>query len=420
MSRPKSMPIDTVVLQLHSGQFRLRDKNRFNEAKSHSAQGYSANSKLAREYARSWRKRGVYCPLVELKTSKQGLKEPKTTLEMQASYPKMVHGTNLFDADRSDLPTFWERTLFFFGDLGVDTAVSELEVAIVRRADFSKIIKLPDYLGRADEVVRILRQFDCKPESEFRDKEYDNGKKGISAQFYNTTQGYTAYDKLSHILVDGYTAQELNIKQLYEQNLIKRDSLRFELALNRKDSFEALVRRRVKTGKKKDFHLSEILDEDLSKGILCDVFEKVYSDTTVGLVTLSQMEEHELFARLERSEMSQAKQQQLYYWVRMATKFGIAGTWEQMERKYRGGSVGRLKGEVALMLQELGKISGDTPNLIEFIRSEHRKFEMVKPPPQLLNYFSTATKPHEPKKQPPKVDGGSRQTAKKAENDRLF
>jgi hypothetical protein len=177
----------------------------------------------------------------------------------------------------------------------------------------------------------------------------------------------------------------MKLKELYEQGKLKRNALRFELSLQRKDSFEAVVNRRVKTGKKKDFYLEEILDEDMARAILSDAFEKVFSKVAVGLISLSQMEDNRLWAYLDNSGLSQNKQEKLYYWARMATKSGIAGTWEQMSLKLKGGSVGQRKKEVALALQELGAISGNVPNLVDFLRVEHEKFETIKPKGKLLD-----------------------------------
>ena len=95
------------------------------------------------------------------------------------------------------------------------------------------------------------------------------------------------------------------------------------------------------------------------------------------------MEDNKLWAYLEVSGLSQTKQEKLYYWVRMATKFGIAGTWEQLGLKHKGGSVARRKKEIALIIGELGHISGNVPNLIDFLRAEHKKFEIIKPKSEL-------------------------------------
>lgn len=375
--------IDSVVLQLHSGQFKLREKNRFNEAKKQQGRGFSVDTRYCSEYAKSWKKRGIYCPIFGLLTRAQGLAEPQKVLEIQVSLQKLVHGTNLFDVDGDDLDTIFQKLLFFLDDLGVVTTKEELRKAIVRRADFSKIIKLPDYLGKADEVTRLLARFNYKSQSEFRLSEYSEGSEGISIKFYNSTQGYAIYDKFGEILSQGFTKQEMTLKRLYEEGKLKRNAVKFELSLQRKDSFEAVLSRRVKTGKKKNFYLEEILDRDLARAILCDAFEKVFNNVAVGLITLSQMEDNKLRVYLESSSLSQSKQEKLYYWVRMATNFGVAGTWEQLKSKHRGGSVDRRKKEIALILQELGQISGNVPNLVDFLRAEHEKFELIKPKNEL-------------------------------------
>lgn len=138
------------------------------------------------------------------------------------------------------------------------------------------------------------------------------------------------------------------------------------------------MRTRIKS-KKKDFYLEDILKPELSKGILLKTFDTVFNSVAIGLVSLSEMDENKLWAYLENSKLSQTKQRDLFYWVRMATKNGIAGTWTELKRKFKGGSIVRKKQEIALILQELGTISGNIPNLIDFLRNKHEKFEIIKP-----------------------------------------
>lgn len=377
--------IDSVVLQLNSGQFKLREQNRFREARVQNGRGFNVNTRYSEEHSKSWRKKGIYCPMFTLPTKTKGLDGPEMFLEIQTSLPKLVWGTSLFDVDRSNLEFIWDRLLFFLEDLGVDTSKDELRKAILRRADFSKIIRLPDHLGRADDVVRTLALFNYKKQSDFQERDYCIGDAGIALKFWNSTQGYVAYDKFAEILSNGFTKQEVRLKELYEQGKLKRNAMRFELSLQRKTSFEAVVNRRVKTGKKKDFFLEEVMDDDLVHGILLDKFDEIFSRLAVGLISLSQMEDNKLWAYLDASGLSQNKQEKLYYWVRMATKSGIAGTWEQMKLKLKGGSVGQRKKEVSLALQELGTISGTIPNLVDFLRAEHERFEIIRPKGTLLD-----------------------------------
>src|SRR3989344_9473795 len=105
--------IDSAVLQLHSGQFKLREKNRFNEAKKQQGRGFSVDTRYCNEHAKSWKKRGVYCPMFGLLTRARGLTEPQEVLEIQVSLQKVVHGTNLFDVDKDDLDIIFQQLLFF-------------------------------------------------------------------------------------------------------------------------------------------------------------------------------------------------------------------------------------------------------------------------------------------------------------------
>ena len=371
--------VDSVVLQLNSDQFKLREHNRFNEGKNQLGRGFSVNTRYCNEHTKSWKKKGLYCPMFNLPTRKKGNDEPQEVLESQFSITKLLLGTNVFDTDESDLESIYKKQFSFLDDFGVDTSIENLRKQVVRRVDFSKVIRLPDYLGEADEVIKILQLFNYKLQSEFRVREYSSGSEGIAVKFLNDTQGYAIYDKMGEIISEGFTKQELKFKEMYMQGKQRRNALKFELSLQRKDSLEAVVRRRLKIDKKKDFYLSDILNRDLARGILLDKFNSVFNNVSVGLITLSQMEENRLYAYLGASNLSQIKQEKLFYWVRMATTFGIAGTWERLKVKYKGGSITRCKKEIALALQELGQLSGNVPNLIEFLRTEHEKFEIIKP-----------------------------------------
>ena len=197
-------------------------------------------------------------------------------------------------------------------------------------------------------------------------------------RFGNTTRHFTVYDKFGEILDEGYTKEEQRIIQLLKEGKLKRNALKFELSLHRKDSLEAVLRRRIKN-KKKDFTLEDVLNIDLAKGILLDDFDKVFNDTFLGLISLSEMQDSELRAYLESSGLSIKKQESLYYWVRMATNFGVAGAWGHIRQKYSGGSIDRKRKEISLMLAEVGEIRGAMPNLIGFLRQELNRFEIIKP-----------------------------------------
>lgn len=372
--------IDSAVFNLDSDQFELRQDNKLDGRKTQQGRGFVINSEYCDEHIKKLKKQGIYCPSItkaHKTNSKTGTRE---VLEIQCSLPKLLYGSSLFEIDSEDLEKIYSCLLTRLDDLGIITTKEKLQKAIIRRVDFSKIIKLPERLGEANWVVEKLAKFDYKPSSDYNFHKYNDGNHGRSIKFWNTTQGLSVYDIIGNILSNGFTKTENTIIKGFRDGIVKRTALRVELSLERKDSFEAIIRNRTKGAeKKRDFYLEDIFNESLSKKILLDIFNKVFNNSALGLITLSEMEDNVLRAYLNNSKLSVKLQEKMYYWVRMATNFGISGTWEQIKLKYNGGSVATCKKQISLILAELPKIDGGLPNLIQFLRQELEKFEAIKP-----------------------------------------
>ncbi|MCX6793407.1 MAG: hypothetical protein NTY12_05325 [Candidatus Falkowbacteria bacterium] len=370
--------IDSITIILQDDQYKLEEKNKLYGKKEIGGKGYGVSSQNCGEYLKLQHKKRRYFPSITLSNKKAGLGEIKESLEIQISLPKAIYGTNLAEIDDAQLDKIYRLLKGYLEEVGITTTIDEIKKAIIRRADFSKVIALPSYLGQANQVIHILSRFNYKQQSDFTLKEFYDGCEGIAMKFWNNTQGYCIYDKFSEIINNGYTENEKKIIASVKQNQTLRCAIKFELSLQRKTSLEAVVWRRLKNGKKKDFTLEEILNKDLAKGILLDSFNKVFDDVSTGLVSLSEMGENELLTYLDRSKITQCQQDKLFRWVRMATIFGVKGTWEKIKTNYNGGSVNRLKKEVSLILTELGEIDSKLPNLIAFLREQHEKFEIIK------------------------------------------
>ncbi|MEX1013735.1 MAG: hypothetical protein WDZ80_01075 [Candidatus Paceibacterota bacterium] len=370
--------IDSISWQLNKDQFKI-DKNhhKFDGKSIKKINGFSSKVFFCKEYRDKLTKKGTYFPLVEISQSMRGNRLDPNSLTIQSSIPKVTHGSNAYETDENDLEAIYQRHIALLNNVGVKTSVNELRQAIIRKADFSKMIILPIYLGEANQTIYKLMGFNYKPSSKFDFMNYQEGE-GTFIRFGNGTQKYTVYDKIGEIYAKGYTKTDNKIIKLVDLGEMKRNILKFELSYLRKDSFEKAMRVRI-NHKKRDFVLEDIISIDLSKNILLKAFDTVFNSIAVGLLSLSEMEENKLWAYLENSELTQNQQQYLFYWVRMATNNGIAGTWEELKRKYSGGSITRKRQEISLALQELGRISGNIPNLIDFLRSEHEKFEIIKP-----------------------------------------
>ncbi|MBD3282349.1 MAG: hypothetical protein GF387_01955 [Candidatus Portnoybacteria bacterium] len=369
--------IDSITFQLSEGQFEMKKYNKLDGLRTQRGKGFLVSSQYCEQYAKEKKKEGIYFPVITFAKRKAIRDDFKEVLEIQFSLPKLIYGTNLFEVDINDLNKIYENLLSKLDEIGIKTSSEKLEKAILKKVDFSKVIKLPDYLGTADFVINKLLMFNYKFRSQFKIKEYSNGK-GVCLSFYNTSQRYTIYDKFGEIYNLGYTNIEKKLTNDLKEGIKRKNALKFELSIQRKDSLEALLRRRI-NDKEKDFLLKDILKNELARDVLLDIFNEVFGQPALGLVCLSEMEENRLLAYLDKTKLTLAKQHKLYYWSRMTTKFGIAGTWEQLRLKCKGGSFATNKKEIALIIQELGKIDGYVPNLIEFLRAEHNTFNIIKP-----------------------------------------
>ena len=370
--------IDSIVWELQSGQYEIQDKNKLYSKRASGGKGFFNGSADSWEYSKSQHKKNRYFPFIKRATRKSGNKDEKETLEIQTSLPKAIYGTSILEVDESDYNAIIGATNGHLREAGVITATNALELATLKRVDFSKIVILPPYLGKAPQALLKLSQFNYKPSSDFNLNRYFDGDSGMGVKFWNTTQGYVIYDKIGELIQRGYTDFENDLIIKLNENQ-KRSVLKFELAIQNKRSLESVVGKRLQGKAMKNLTLQDVLNKDLAKQILLDNFIRTFDSTALGLLTLAEMQDNELLVYLEKSGLNHKKQIDLYYWVSMTTKFGIKAVWEMIADEYKGGSVTRIKKEIALALAELPKLGGNLPNLTDFLRQEHEKFELIKP-----------------------------------------
>jgi hypothetical protein len=372
--------IDSASFILNKDQFILKPDHKLDGKKTHKGRGFSIDSLFCDEYRDRLKRQGIYFPDIRQAKKTTSGNEAREGLEVTESLPKVVYGTNALEVDQNNLSEIYKKTVSYLDQIGVSTSENEIRQAILRRVDFAKIFKIVSYLGEANRAVHTLSSFDYKPRSQFNFTRFNDGGHGSSIKFWNTTQGYVIYDVIGNILTNGHTKAEQIIIDGFHSGSIKRSAIKFELSLERKDSFDALIRTQLKNSeKKKDFYLEDVMHEDLAKAILLKSFDTVFNDSAFCLVSLADLEESKLMAYLDNSCLGMNTKQKLYYWVRMATNFGINGTWEQVRLRCKGGGVDRWKREIAFVLQELGRIDGKVPNLVDFLRAEHERFEIIKP-----------------------------------------
>ena len=366
--------IDTVILELNNNQFNLRNDNEFDGVITQWQRGFVANTQYCKEYAEKQKKGENYFPKISLLRRKS-----KNVLEIQVSLPKLIYGTNLFEINNRNKNDIYKNILTALDKVGVDVSVSDLKEAVVKKVDFSKNIELPDYFGNVRQVIKKLSCFNYKPRSNFTLRDYCDGSEGASLKFYNSSQGYAVYDKLSEIVGRGYTKVEKELTKSIKKQKLKRNIIRFELSLRKKQSLEMVLKRFIKD-KQKNFTLDDILNKNLSRGILLETFDKIYNPVNVALVTLGEMGENKLDQYLKTKNLTFRKRVLLFYLVNKCTKIGRAGMLEELKEELRGGSFNRTKKEILEIIEELGEIEEPLHNLIRFLREKHLEFKLFKSP----------------------------------------
>lgn len=365
--------IDTIVLQLNSNQFNLRNDNKFDGATTQRQRGFVANTQYCKEYAEEQKKKGSYFPKII-----QSRRKSKNVLEIQVSLPKLIYGTNLFEIDNGNKSGIYKGILNSLDEMGVDVFINDLKKAIVKKVDFSKNIKLPDYFGNVRQVIKKLSCFNYKPRSDFTLRDYCDGSEGASLKFYNYSQGYVVYDKLSEIVGRGYTEVEKELVELIKEQKLKRNVIRFELSLQKKQSLEMVLKRFIE-GKQKNFTLDDVLNKNLSRDVLLETFDKIYDPTSIALVTLGEMSENKLERYLRTKNLTFKKCTLLFYLVNKCAKIGVIGLLDELKYDLKGGSFCRVKKEILEIVKELGEIAEPSHNLVRFLREEHSKFKLFKP-----------------------------------------
>lgn len=375
--------IDSVVIKLVAGQFKVIDEVCFDGKETKQVNGKFFVTSAFSSQARIEKQQGNYFPRIILPKSRKGnsSNEVESSLEIQVSLPKLMYGTNLLEVDNTDLETIYFKLVNCLEKVHIRTTTNDLSKGVLKRVDFSKVIRLPDYLGEARQVLRLLANFNYKPHSDFTIKQYNDISDGMALKFWNSTQGYVIYDKLGEIVANGYTKMEQGLIKEIQEKRLKRNVIKFELSLERKQSLEAVLRRFIKP-KSKDFKLSDIMaSTDISKAILLETFDKVYNSSAMAFVSLSQMAENELEQYLISKFLDNKgikKHALLYYLVNMTTKFGVGTMWASLSERLKGGGYDRYKKDIGVMVAELGQIQGNVPNLIAYLRYQHQKFAILK------------------------------------------
>ncbi|MFA6252264.1 MAG: hypothetical protein WCX74_02600 [Candidatus Paceibacterota bacterium] len=264
--------LDTVILQLHQGQFSILDYKQFKTEKDFVKGQPSAFAKWINNPTAEDKKKSIYKPRLTL--NRRGWEQ---VLRIEFSAPKLVFNNNLEELEEKDfdlvINTLWNR----LKEMGVMVYSKDLINAEVLCFHSAKNIKLSNgytssFAIRQISKVNIGKRFDIDT------KEYRNG--GQCLQFYTKVFSMVIYDKVNDYLKPQRRAidkdQTKRQKDLFEE-LKKNDPffeiLRIEIRINGKRKINEIL---PLLGNNKNPCFKDIFKKDLSKKILLHCWEQIF------------------------------------------------------------------------------------------------------------------------------------------------
>jgi len=376
--------IDSVVLKLFKGQYKILSRVFFDGREKKQVDGkFCAGAVFINKFREQKRKESIYFPVIQLTQqtvrNQDGEKERIESLELQFSLAKLLHQTNMWEVDETDEVKVYYALIRCLAEVKIEVDIAGLRAAILKRADFSKTIRLPDYFGSATQVIKNLSRYDYKQSSDFRICYYNHTETDISLKFRNKSQDYVIYAKLGEVINNGYTKAEQGIIRLAEQKKLQDSAIRFEISSHRKQSLNAMLKRLTNT-KQQNYTLHDIMkDRGLARQVLLEAFDKVFSTAIAGLLPLAQMQENRLEALMVSKKICLKKRATLHYLVNMATKIGAKALDRQLKQEWRGGSYDSKKKELKDLLTELGDLPDNLQTLVDYLREKHEEFKLLTP-----------------------------------------
>lgn len=280
--------------------------------------------------------------------------------------------------DECDIEKIFLKLKECLKEIKIDVEIEVLKKASLKRVDFCKNFKVPYHLGTSTSILHLLSKYNIKRSSGFRKTEYYQNKEGNVLKFWNNTQGFVIYDKISEIFSNGWTEIDEAIKNKFVGKDFENSIIRFELSLQKKQSLNAFLRSRLKN-KKKSFVLSDVMDEELVKKIMLEKFNEIFKDVYTMTFSFSEMDENKLERYLLEENLNIREHERLFYWIKKSVSIGIKNTLHELENRYSKSTLNRYKAELIRINKKIEKKPCDEGKLTTFFKSELNKFDILKP-----------------------------------------
>jgi hypothetical protein len=337
--------------------------------------GYSYKSHELR-YQVEMKKKGFYAPRLELREY-ETKKRARYYLFITVSVPKLIYGTNYYEADNHDFNLFKKILTEHIVRSGITFSSEMLNKSKIDRIDFSKNIRLPGWTGTASQFIRSLSAFNYKQRSDFK---YDiqiigSGRIGDYIKFNNSSQDFTVYDKTSEIINHGFTKEENDLISLIKAGKVKKNLLRFELSLHNKQTMKKFLAKFIKS----EITLEKVFNKKISREVITATFNNVYPAGFAILVEFSNRNGYAFENYLHRNGYKFDDVARLTFIINKVAKIGLKQTLEYLGWICKEEKLRRLKEMLLRLPEKCEKQDVGEANMFEYLRLELSKFLIIKP-----------------------------------------
>jgi hypothetical protein len=375
--------IDSVTLRIED--YVLYSDKYFTKAKYQELKGeygvFGVFTTRFTTHAKTCTSEGRYFPQIHimehLRRTKRGMVPASKYVVMQASLPKLLFGTSIFDIDERLLPVILQKIIVTLKEINIGVTLEAVNKAIITRLDYSKILQISPSFGTTDRILRALAPYDMKQSSDFNRSHYHDGRDGFYLKFYNSSQGLVIYNKFDEIVANGKTQLEHEIAKQYKNGTWKKGAIRIELSLQKKQTVEAMLRKFNRV-KKKDFTLEDVMQTTIAKACLIRTFEKVYINDFNRLVRLADLKDTELTHSIEQYADNLRDRAILYYLAHEVRKHGLKSTIALLKAEMSPATIGRYKRTIEMILGA-AEAKKDNVNVIAYLYKKLHTFTPVLP-----------------------------------------
>lgn len=365
--------IDTVVIELNN-LILPENLELFHPA--------NRNGVFSLEYPRRGQKNRVYTPVFTIygSHSKLGSGWVVNRLLIQASAPKLLHGTSYFGVTRTDYEEFVTKMVEVSNKIGLPLTRSQIENASLKSFALTINFYLPNDFPFPLEYLRKMSFLDIgKRYKNIKGTNYLDETEGYSGKLYNGQVGFGLYDKRSQLINKAETDEEKEIVEKMAKGLLPDKVLRFEVTFQNQEAVRQYLSTRIGGRKDQIRNVREIFNDSFVKGILEEVFARLVDEINLIPLDLPLMSPEEAYKIARSSGLSGFDAEALIgrsYIIQQIGSLEYKNLQDRQLERYKRSRLEKrhrqILGKITLPKFALGQI-------IEVCRKQLSAFQILKP-----------------------------------------